>query len=76
MYELDFLSLLSIVAQDVLLFEDEEEFLEVTLLSFEVYMLLPTRLCRNITRVFRRLVNLSQFRRGPAPYLLGMMMDS
>jgi hypothetical protein len=52
MYELDFLSLLSIVAQDVLLFEDQEEFLEVTLLSFEVYMLLPTRLCRNITRVF------------------------
>jgi hypothetical protein len=76
MYELEFLSLLGVVTKDVLLFEDQEEFFEVTLLSFEVYMLLPTRLCRNITKVFRRLVNLSQFRRDPAPYLLGMMMDS
>ena len=60
MYELEFLSLLCIVAQNILLFEDQVESLEVTLLSFEVYMLLPTRFCRIITRVFRRLVHLSR----------------
>ena len=61
MYELKFFSLLCIVAQDVLLFEDQEEFLKLTLLSFEVKMLLPTGLSRIITRVFRHLVHLSQF---------------
>ena len=76
MYELEFFSLLCKVAQDVLLFEDQEEFLELTLLSFEVNMLLPTGLSRIITWVLRHLVHLSQLWGGPAPNLQGILVDS